>query len=171
MKNTVTYIIEASKITLGDRKLLAVFIILWGAFFAFMFSIPLNAIPGNDLRLQISIFKQRDYALLGTLSFLSSLVIVIQWNIFRSKFSSARNMGNAALGGIGVSSGIFSSIFASATCAMCLGALFSFFGFGTVLFMVENRWYILLGATLLLLTSLYFASRRLVEGCRSCIAK
>lgn len=171
MKSIVTYIIEASKITLSDRKLFAAFIILWGAFFALMFSIPLYTIPGNDFRLQMSIFKQKDYALLGILSLLSSLVMVIQWNIFRNKFNSTRNMGNAALGGLGIFSGIFSSIFASATCAMCLGALFSFLGFGTVFFMIENRWYILMGAILLLLLSLYFASRRLVGGCKLCMVK
>jgi hypothetical protein len=169
MKNIVTYIIEASKITLSNRKLFIAFIILWGAFFALMFSIPLYTIPGNDLRLQMSIFKQRDYALLGILSFLSSLIMIIQCNIFRNKFNSTRNMGNAALGGLVIFSEDFSSIFATVTCAMCLGALFSFLGFGTVFFMIENRWYILIGAILLLLLSLYFASRRLVEGCRSCM--
>ena len=164
---SILYIIEASKLVLGEIKYLVFFLVFWGILFVIMFSIPLYSIPGNDLKLQMTIFTPRDYVLLGLLSFLSSLVVTMQVNIFRKKLPSPRS--NAALGGAGVFSGVFSSIFASATCAMCIGSLFSFLGFGGVFFLVENRWYILSGAIMLLLVSLYFASRRFVEGCQSCI--
>ena len=165
------YIFEASRLTFHEKKLFATFILLWAFLFVAMFSIPLNLIPGNDLQFQMSIFKTKDYILLAVLSFLSSLVIAIQINIFRNNLNSSQNIAHATLGGVGVFSGIFSSIFASATCAMCLGALFSFLGFGTVFFFVQNRWYILVGAILLLLISLYLASRRLVMGCQECMVQ
>lgn len=167
MNNFGFYIFEASKLVLKEGKYLVFFLVFSGILFAVMFSIPLYSIPGNDLKLQIVLFKPRDYVLLGALSLLSSLVVTIQVNIFRQKLSSSKS--NAALGGVGVFSGVLSSIFASATCALCLGSLFSFLGFGGVLFLVENRWYILSAATVLLLISLYFASKRLIDGCQSCI--
>lgn len=170
MNTFISYILEASKMTLTNKKLLTVFLVLWTLLFATMFSIPLNVIPGNDIKFQAAIFTGRDYALLSMLSFLSSLVITMQINIFKNKFMTSKNVGNTAVGGLGVFSGIFSSIFASATCAMCVGSLFGFLGFGTVLFLVENRWSILTGAIILLFISLYLASRRLVEGCQSCAA-
>lgn len=166
----MSHVLEASKMTLTNNKLLIVFLVLWALLFATMFSIPLNVIPGNDIKFQAAIFNGRDYALLGVLSLLSSLVITMQINIFRNKLMTSRGVGNTTVGGLGVFSGIFSSIFASATCAMCLGSLFGFLGFGTVLFLVENRWSILAGAIILLFISLYLASRRLIEGCRSCVA-
>jgi len=167
----MTSILEASAVTLSDRKLFIAFLALCIIFFIGMFSIPLYSIPGNDLKLQMTIFKAQDYALLAVLSLLSSLTIVIQANIFLQKFVVPYRNGNAVLGGVGVLSGVFSSIFASATCAMCVGSLFGFLGFGSILFLVQNRWYILIGASLLLIISLYLASRRLVEGCKLCVVK
>ncbi|MBI2120209.1 MAG: hypothetical protein HYT94_01135 [Parcubacteria group bacterium] len=162
-------IFTAAKTTLSSRKMAALFIVLWAAFFAGMFAIPLASIPGNDILFQAELFRFKDYALLLLLSFFGALTLTVQTNIFVQKFGTVRqNLGSAAFSGIGLLSGISSSIFASATCGMCLTALFGFLGFGAVMTLVQYRWYIMFAAFLFLFVSLYFASRRLNEGCRAC---
>jgi len=172
MKRIDKEIYSASRVTLGDMRMLGVFVFVWFALFAFMFSIPLKAIPGNSLRLQAELFKLQDYVILIGLSGLSALSLAIQVNVFRMKYASiTRDAGSMAVGGMGIASGIVSSLFASATCASCMGALFGFLGFNTLLILIDNRWYILSGAFLLLGVSLYLASRRFNRGCELCIIK
>ena len=121
-------IYTASKTTLSKRKFLVIFLVLWASFFALMFVIPVRAIPGNDLWFQMGIFRPMDYVMLGVLSFLSALVTVLQINAFlEQKEERGRgSMGSAVTGSAGTFSGVVSSIFTSASCASCVGAVFGF---------------------------------------------
>lgn len=158
----------AVKSILKNRNYLNSFVGLSLLLFTFMFLIPVYSIPGNTVKFQSVLYGFKDYLLLAVLAIFSSLVLVIQVGSF---FQSKNNGGTTILSGAGIFSGIFSSIFASATCGMCVGALFSFLGFGTVLFLIESRWYILLGAFGLLLISLYMSSRKYNKGCEICLIK
>lgn len=146
--------------------------VLSAVFFGAMFSIPVAYTPGNSAAFQAKLYAPGEYVLLGALSFLSGLVLTMQWRIFSENGARERKLGRAAgeaaLGGFGVLSGVISSLFATASCGLCVGAIFSFLGFGSVLFLVEHRWYILALAFLLLLASLHFSSKRLIAGCDSC---
>ena len=161
-------IITASSETLADKKYFYIFLGLAGLLFLGMFAIPLFAIMGNTVGLQAELLAWNDYVLLTLLSMLSSLVLTMQIRIWREVHTGASGRFNSATSLLGVLSGITSSVFASATCAMCLGALFSFMSFGTLLFFVTHRWYILSLGFLLLFTSLYFSSRRIKDGCATC---
>lgn len=50
-------------------------------------------------------------------------------------------------------------------------ALFGFLGFGTLIFLIQNRWYIVVGASILLLASIYFSSKRVNSDCDDCEVK
>ena len=152
----------------ADRKMLALFTVLWVLFFGLMFLIPVMAVPGNYISLQAKIYKLQDYLLLITLAFMSALVFIIQISIYRQSINTHIHAGDAVFGGAGIFTGLVSSIFATASCALCVGAVFSFLGFSTLLFLVESRLYIIASALMLLLVSLYLSSRRLNNGCKAC---
>ncbi len=166
--NPLLEIYKAGKKILSNKKYLTSFIALASLLFIFMFLIPVYAIPANTVKFQSVLYGSKDYLLLSTLAILSSLALVMQVGAI---FQDRKSHGATILSGAGIFSGIFSSIFASATCGMCVGALFSFLGFGTVLFLIESRWYILAGAFALLLASLYMSSRKYNRGCEVCIIK
>jgi len=168
MRHVFWHIYRASRETFADRIMLAVFIALWMVLFSVMFTIPVRATPGSSAALQAQIFGAGDYFVLLALSFLSALSLAIQINVFRQKFASA---SSATMSGAGIASALVSSVFASASCAFCVSALFGFLGFGAVLVLLQYRWHIVGAAFLLLVISLYFASRRLNDGCELCSTK
>jgi hypothetical protein len=71
-------------------------------------------------------------------------------------------------GVLGTLSGIFSAILATALCSSCLAVLFSLLGisFSTAIFFLKYKFLIFLLATILLLISLHFQSKRIIEKCR-----
>lgn len=147
----------------ANKKHLRIFVTSLAILFLLMFFIPVNAIPGNKLGIQAVIFGYKDYLFFGTLSFLSSLVLTMQVIVFRQRRS--RIASNATLGGVGIFSGVISSVFGTATCGLCVSVLFGFLGIGTVLFLVEHKIYITLVSFGLLLTSLYFSSKAINNDC------
>jgi hypothetical protein len=74
---------------------------------------------------------------------------------------------NIFIGILGALSGIFSAILATALCSSCLAVLFSLLGisFSTGIFFLKYKFLIFLLATILLLISLHFQSKRIVERC------
>ncbi len=132
-----------------------------------MFSIPVFNIPGNSILFQAELYRLDEYIILITLSFMSGLSLWLQWVAFRTAKKGAAQ--EAVLGGTGILSGVVSSLFASASCATCVGALFSFLGFNTILFLAVHRWYILSFAFALLLASIYLAARKITKGCEVCL--
>ena len=166
--NFLSEIFKAVKHILSNKKFFSSFVALALLLFVLMFLIPVYSIPGNNIKFQSVLYGPKDYLLLATLSIFSSLTLIVQIGSF---LQDRKSGGAAVLSGAGIFSGIFSSIFASATCGMCVGALFSFLGFGTVLFLIESRWYIMVGAFGLLTLSLYMSSRKYNRGCEVCIIK
>jgi hypothetical protein len=167
MRSILNNFIAGVRIGLDSPKSWVGFIILWVLFFIIMFSIPVLNIPGNSILFQAELFHYGDYLLLIALSSLSALSLLLQWVAFRSTRKGAAQ--GAVLGGTGVLSGVISSLFASASCATCVGALFSFLGFNTVLFLAIHHWYIITIAFLLLFASIYLATRKIVMGCEVCL--
>lgn len=136
-----------------------------------MIAIQVIAVPGNSVGLQTKIFGYQDYLFFSLLATLSSFLIVLQVYILRdSKSRASQAVRNSALGGIGVFSALFSSVLGTATCGVCLTALFGFLGFGTILFLVKNRLYLILASVILLLLSLYFSYKKL-NSCNTCLVK
>lgn len=166
MINDITTGIRAG---LNSQKDRVYFILLWILFFVFMFLIPVWNTPGNSLRFQAELFRLNEYLVLIVLSCLSALSLYLQWVAFRTSRNGVTQ--EALLGGGGLISGLLSSLFASASCVTCVGALFSFLGFNTVLFLAIHRWYILAFAFVLLLVSIYLAARKITRGCEVCLVE
>lgn len=171
MKSFWNDFVENSKIIFIDRRYLAFFIILIGTLLGLMIAIQVITVPGNNVGLQVQIFSYKNYLFFGLLAILSSFLIVLQVYIIRgSKSQVSQIVGNSSLGGIGVFSALFSSVLGTATCGICLTALFGFLGFGTVLFLVQNKLYLILASVILLLLSLYFSYKKL-NSCNICSVK
>jgi len=75
---------------------------------------------------------------------------------------------NIFIGILGILSGIFSAVLATAFCSSCLAVLFSLLGisFSTGSFFLKYKFLIFLLSTILLLISLHFQSKRIVERCQ-----
>ena len=164
----LTYIPKASLIVLHDFKLLGLFLLLTSVFFWLLIYIPVWRIPGNDLRFQLSILSDYDFGLLGTLSAFTSLSLVMNWYLLIRQFRANTGLiavGQMSLGGL---AGITASIFGTVSCAACVASLFGFLGFSGVLFLLQYRQAMTIGAIVLLVVSLYFTSQKVLGVCEIC---
>ncbi len=151
-----------------DRNYTILLFIVWVVLFGLMFYLPVRAIPGNTATLQAVIFGFKDYLFLGIASFLSAVIIIIQVKIFRQRKSADVMAGNTALGSAGILSGIVSSVFGTATCSLCVGALFGFLGANSVIFLVNNKTYVVVGSLALLGLSISLSLKKLNNSCDIC---
>lgn len=158
----------ASRQVLSKKLYLFGFFILIPFTFFLFVMIPVWTIPGNALDFQLGIFSERDYILLVVLSLLTSLFLIMQIFVFKNSFTAKDRTSSLIRGGIGGYTAVIGSVFATAACSSCLFALFGFLGFGTLFFLLEHQWYILSGAIMLLLISLYFASKKVNGICDTC---
>lgn len=142
------------------------FAILALGMFALFTIIPVWTVAGNTLAIQLEIFTLRDYATLILLSGLSALFITMQIYVMRSR-KKVEGVGRAVGGGLGT---LFAGIAGTAFCASCLAPLFAFFGigFGGVIFVLNYRWYFVVGITLLMLIAIYLTARKISRVCVSC---
>ena len=161
-------IFVASREVLSKKFYLLGFLTLIPLTFLLFVLIPVKTIPGNSIDFQLGIFSERDYILLITLSLLTSLFLIMQIFIFKNAALAKDKATSLVRGGIGGYVAAVGSVFATAACSSCLFALFGFLGFSTLIFLVEHQWYIVSGAIILLLISLYFASRKVNGICDIC---
>lgn len=157
-------ITSATRTILTKRNYLLLFLAGIPTVFAVFVFIPVKTIPGNDLFFQLSIFTLRDWTLMFALSFLTSLLIIMNIYIFRQRRAIAE-AGKAGAGGL---SSMVGAVFGTAACSSCVAALFGFLGLPAVLFLIEARLYIVVGAIGLILLSLYFAAKKIVLACENC---
>lgn len=143
-----------------------IFLSLFALFFTLFVLIPVWTVAGNTLRTQLDIFTTRDYAVLILLSSLSALFITMQVFIMRQKRTMG-SAGTATAGGLGA---LFAGIAGTAFCASCLAPLFAIFGigFGGVIFVLEYRFYFVVGITILMLIAIYLTARRINKTCTDC---
>ena len=151
-----------------DRNYTIFLFIVWLVLFGLMFYLPVRTVPGNTLAFQAVIFGFKDYLFLGVASFLSAFIITIQVKIFRQRRSDRTMVGNAALGSAGFLSGIVSSVFGTATCSLCVAALFGFLGANSVIFLVNNKIYVVFGSLALLGLSTFLSLKKLNNSCDVC---
>ncbi len=146
------------------------YILLFFGVFLVMFAlfvfIPVWTVSGNTLAIQLDIFTSRDYTVLVLLSSLSSLFITMQIYAMRERKKIA-GASTTIGGGLGA---LFAGIAGTAFCASCLAPLFAFFGigFGGVIFVLNYRWYFVVGITLLMLIAIYLTARKIHKVCISC---
>lgn len=168
MKHYGFHLLSASKLVFSDRSYFFGFLVVAFAMFWLLLYIPIRSIPGNDLAFQISILTPKDWFLFTILPALTALSIVMNIYILKNKKSIQDGVSMAGQGGTGFLSGISASVFGTATCAACVASIFGFLGVGGVLFLLQYRTYITTVAIILMLISLYFTSKRVLNVCESC---
>lgn len=166
--NTIIMARQALAQIINDKIYLFSFLVLWVILFGMVFYIPVKTVPGNDVSFQSKIFTYKDYLFLTAISFLSSSTIIMQIKIFKQRASAKIVAGNSVLGGVGILSGITSSIFGTATCSLCVGAIFSFLGANAIFFLIDNRIIVVAISFVLLILSAYFSAKKLNDNCDSC---
>ena len=168
MKQYQFYLLSANKLVFSDKRYLFGFFLAAFTMFWLLLYIPIRSVPGNDLAFQLSILTPKDWLLFTILPALTALSIMMNIYIFRHKKSAQDGVSMAGQGGTGFLSGIIASVFGTATCASCVATIFGFLGFSGVLFLLQYRTAITTGAIILMLISLYFTSKRVLNACESC---
>lgn len=168
MKQYRFYLFSATKLIFTDKKYFLGFLVVAFAMFWLLLYIPIRTIPGNDLAFQISILTPKDWFLFTFLPSLTALSIVMNVYILKHKRSIQDGASLAGQGGTGFLSGVVASVFGTASCAFCVASIFGFLGVGGVFFLLQYRNAITTGAIVLMLISLYFTSKRVLNACESC---
>jgi hypothetical protein len=164
-------IIQALKIVFGKDSgvnFAYIFLFLFFAIAFIFFFIELQVLltpEPDNLFLYLKIWKTRDWLIVGLLSILISLNFVFFIYLVKIKSPEIKATSTGILGAL---SGIFSAILATALCSSCLAVLFSLLGisFSTGIFFLKYKFLIFLLATTLLLISLHFQSKRIIEKCQ-----
>lgn len=156
-------VLRAANSVLSEKKFFLLFLFVSVAVFWLIILVP-GWIVSADVESQG--FTTGDLVFLAAVSMLVSLVITMQ--IFSFKLTRKVGAGQSALGGAGFVSALGAAIFSSATCGLCVAAVFSFLGAGGVIFLVDNRTYVIAGSVALLLLSLYFSSKKVNNDCDTC---
>ena len=139
--------------------------------FSALFAIQVKTVPGNSSSFQIAIFGWKDWVILAAIAVLNALFITIEiyaFNLRRSVMQAGRISAGLITGGVGTSSGIMASIFSTASCSLCVSAIFGFLGANTVVFLVNNRGYVVIASIMLLVLSLFLSARRFQNVCQRC---
>ncbi len=164
------HIVTAARAVLREKAYRLAFIPLGLVVLAFFVAIPTVTIPGNSLRLQFSLYSLQSYITLAVLSLLAALFVLMNVYAYKRAQAAKERFGVVAKGGLGGALGAVASIFGAASCPMCVAALFSFLGFGTVGFLVQYQWWVFFAALGFMLLALYFTSRKVNGVCASCVA-
>lgn len=169
MKNPFTTIISASKsVFTQSRAYWLWFLVFSIAALVLFVLVPVWSVPGNDVAFQLSLFTFVNWILFITLALLIALLLTMQIFVFkraRNAAIKAKSLGNAATGAAGAYAGILGGVFATAACSWCVAAVFGFLGTGAVLFIAENQLWAVLVAVSIMLISLYFASKKVMNDC------
>lgn len=156
-------IIRAANLVLANARYLFLFLLLSVAVFWIIILVPAWIISSD---IQSQGFSAGDLVFLAVVSMLISMVVSMQ--VFSFRLTGKAGAGQSALGGAGFVSALSAGIFSSATCGLCIAAVFSFLGAGGVIFLVDNRAYVIAGSVALLLVSLYFSSKKVNDDCEVC---
>jgi len=131
--------------------------------FAAYIAFPALTIPGNSFEFQVQNTSAVGIAMLIALAGLTGLLIAMQVYAFRN--CAAKGARVFGTGTVAWASTFVTSIFSTATCAACAGAVFSFLGAQGVFFLLGHRWEIVLLGIGLLILSMEFVSRQIEHGC------
>jgi len=164
-----TQTIEAIQTVLSDKRYLLGFVFFSSAFFVLIFQIQVIATPGNSISYQADLLGYKDWLFFAAISVLNGLFVAME--VYMTKFRNktrAGSLAGTAISGAGTLSGIVATIFAAATCSLCVSAIFSFLGANGVIFLVENRGLVVSLSLILLISALVMTSRRLYTACETC---
>lgn len=153
----------------SNARYLAGLVLASAAFLLAYVLVPVKLVPGGTLGLYLAQTPRWELATLVLLSVGLGSLLCMQVFVWRrlGRHSVRESAGGAAAWASSIASGVG----ASASCGVCLTALFSFLGSGGILFLMGHQWQILCASLLLMLGSLYFISRRINNECGDCKVK
>lgn len=159
-------VIKLAVVSVFKKKIyIALFFVFAVSFFFLSVFLPV-VLTKQDFLLQFKILSINDYVLFGFFSALSSLsFLLFIYSLINTSSISKKAVSGA---GIGIFSGLFSAILAGTTCSYCLLAIFGLVGSGFSFFLLDHRIEILLFALILLLLSIFFISKKIIDGCVDC---
>ncbi len=131
----------------------------------FYLAVPLMMIPGASIRSIIAMMSFPEQVSTVLLSALMGALGAMQAYAWRN---NAHRISHAGAGLAGFLSGSLSIFLTTASCASCMSALFSFIGFGGVMFFYQHKGEVTALTFLILGASLYLTSRRIAGKCASC---
>lgn len=166
MKNFLTILLSGIRKPFRSVRYAILFTVLVLAMLILFTLIPVWTVAGNTFATQLKIFTFRDYAVLVLLSGLSALFITMQVYVMSLR-KKVEGVGRTVSGGLGA---LFAGIAGTAFCASCLTPFFALFGigFGGVVFVLNYRFYFVVGITLLMFTAIYLTARKINKVCISC---
>ncbi|GIW63745.1 MAG: hypothetical protein KatS3mg091_547 [Patescibacteria group bacterium] len=159
-------VVKLAVVSVLKQKVFAGFFAILSVVF-FLLSVFLPALLARQsIFIQFSILSFFDYLSFGIFAVLSSLCFVLfVYSIVNNSSVSKKAVSGA---GVGVFSGLFSAVLASTTCSYCLLAIFGFLGSGFSFFLLDHRVEILFVALILLISSIFFLSKKIIDGCVDC---
>lgn len=164
----MNHALSTFKQVLTRRGNLVTLLVLSALLFAMFLLVPVWTIPGNTLAFQISIYLPRDYVLTGFLAGVTGLFLVLQTDLFRQHRGLRAKLGLVGKGGAGSAAGILAAILGTAACASCVAVLLGFLGIGTVFALIRYRWFVVVGAIVLMLISIGLTLKHLAGRCPQC---
>lgn len=157
-------VVDAVKKVMEEKNYFIIFLVTMLIFLILLISIPVFAIPGNSLKFQLEVFTPLNYLVMLMLSALVGLMISMRVYDYKTKKSFGK-VGGGISGGF---FGFIAGIFGTASCPLCVAALFGFLGTGTVLFLIDKQWYVTGISAIFLLLSIYFTSLSIEKKCEKC---
>lgn len=169
-QNIFETLVSATKKVLGNKKYKIAFALLSLLLFLTYILLPIKLIAGNTLQIQLGLLNLDDYLLFVALSLVTSLLLVMQVYLYRNKKKTSALGAVGAVGetGVGIYSAIFAGIVATASCISCLAGLVGFLSAGSVFFILNNTNYFIGGAIAIVLASLLFTAKRVMNQCTTC---
>ena len=168
--HVLTPIVTAGHAVLREKVYRVALVPLALVVFAVFVAIPTITIPANNLRLQFSLYSLQSYLTLSILSLLAALFVLMNVYAYSKAQAANERFGVVAKGGLGGALSAVAAIFGTASCPMCVAAVFSFLGFGTVGLLAQYQWWVFFAALGFMLLALYFTSRKVNGVCGRCVA-
>lgn len=160
--------VGAVKSTLMSRKYLTVAIISTLFMLFLSVFIPSVITPGNSIDYQLSLITLDNAILIILFSALFGISMAM--HIHATSLKKANKglvMGESAATGF---FGMTGAMFSGPLCASCISIIFTSIGLGgsAALFVFSHRTEILAASLLLILISIYFAGKRIMQFCEHC---
>ncbi len=130
--------------------------------------VPLVTTPGNTVQTYLS--DSTAYSLLLVLVLSLSIGALVPMQVYAWRRTGHRTFKESAGGIAAAGSSVVSGLFTTASCGVCLSALFSFIGAGGVLFLMGHQAEIVALSLILTLACMHFTAAKINGECAACRA-
>lgn len=127
--------------------------------------------PGNDLAFQLQLLRLPDYLLLGTLALLAALLLAMQLYAVQQRRDARMIAGAVGRGSAGSLPALLATILGTASCSACVASVFGWLGLGSVLFILEYRWWFVAASLGLMGVTIVLTARTIEHACAACAVR